>query len=192
MTDGKTRSTTPTSRESEGVGFPIRRARRDAGPAGTVTRFEASIEIAAPTSDVYELVSDISRTGEWSPVCVGCSWDDPAVTSVGAWFAGENETDGQRWWTRSQVVVAEAGREFAWVVGGGYVRWGYRLNAIVGDATQLAESWQLLPAGLTMFRDKYRADADARIGLRTRQAAEGIPATLAAIKGWSPKTQRGA
>jgi hypothetical protein len=46
----------------------------------------------------------------------------------------------------------------------------------------LTESWEFLPAGRAMFRQKYGPRADARIALRRGQAMRGIPVTLAAIK----------
>ncbi len=78
-----------------------------------------SVTVEASTEKLYDLVSDITRTGEWSPVCTSCWWDDVVEAGqVGAWFTGRNELPDRTWETRSEVVVAERGREFAWVVGG--------------------------------------------------------------------------
>jgi hypothetical protein len=143
---------------------------------------QESIAINASAETLYDLVSDITRTGEWSPVCTSCWWEDHATAGqVGAWFTGRNELSDRVWETRSRVVVAESGREFAWVVGGKYVRWGYTLTT--EDAgTVLTESWNFLPEGITMFEEKYGNDAPAQIADRTQQAHEGIPKTLVAIK----------
>jgi hypothetical protein len=100
---------------------------------------------------------------------------------VGSWFTGRNEVPGRTRETRSQVVAAERGREFAWLVGGRLVRWGFTL-APVAEGTRLTETWEFLPAGLQFFREKYGEDAQRQIEDRTRAAHEGIPATLAAIK----------
>ena len=140
-----------------------------------------SVVVAATPEELYDLVSDIERTGEWSPICVGCSWEDGAGPREGAWFRGGNELDGRTWETRSRVVAAERGREFAWQVGGSLVRWGYTLAPVEGG-TELTETWEFLTDGLAMFRDKYGAEAEDRIAARARQAHDGIPATLAAIK----------
>ncbi|MDP9888313.1 SRPBCC family protein [Pseudarthrobacter enclensis] len=143
---------------------------------------QESVTVQASAETLYDLVSDITRTGEWSPVCTSCWWDDQASAGqAGAWFTGRNEIPGRTWETRSQVVAAERGREFAWVVGGRFVRWGFTLTP--ADAgTTLTESWEFLPEGIAMFKDKYRADADVQIAERTQQALDGIPKTLAAIK----------
>lgn len=144
-------------------------------------QFSESIVIDAAPEFVYDLVTDIGRTGEWSPICRTCWWQDEQRAEPGAWFTGRNEADGQVWETKSQVAVAERGREFAWLVGGQYARWGYRFEP-VGGGTRLTESWEFLPAGQTMFREKYGPGAEDRIALRRGQAMHGIPATLAAIK----------
>ncbi len=143
---------------------------------------EEAVVISAPANGLYDLVSDVTRTGEWSPICTACSWDDPEDAGrVGAWFTGHNELPERTWETRSQVVVAERGREFAWLVGGAYVRWGFRL-APVASGTELTESWHFLPEGLTMFAEKYGDGAPEEIEVRTGQALDGIPRTLARIR----------
>jgi hypothetical protein len=140
-----------------------------------------SIEIGRSPDDVYLLVSDIARTGEWSPICRVCRWDDGDGPTTGSWFTGHNEADGRTWQTRSQVVVAERGREFAWLVGGAYVRWGFTIEPSTGGS-KLTESWQFRPEGIAMFQQKYGAQAQAHIDERANQAHAGIPVTLAAIK----------
>ena len=143
---------------------------------------EESVRIEARPEAVYDLVSDITRTGEWSPVCTACWWDDEdRAGRVGAWFTGRNQTPERTWETRSVVVAAERGREFAWLVGDGFVRWGFQLEPD-GDATTLTESWEFLPAGIAMFEQKFGDDASAQIADRTQQALDGIPRTLAALK----------
>lgn len=140
-----------------------------------------SVDVAASPEDLYEMVSDVTRTGEWSPVCTSCWWDEGDSARVGAWFTGRNETTERTWQTRSQVVVADRGREFAWVVGGSYVRWGFTFAPVDGG-TRVTESWEFLPDGIAMFHERYGADAERQIRLRTEAAHDGIPATLAAIR----------
>lgn len=145
-------------------------------------RHSDSIVVARPPEQLYDLVSDVTRTGEWSPVCTACWWDEGDGPLAGAWFTGRNRTPEREWETRSQVVVADRGREFAWVVGGTWVLWGYTLAPAAAGGTLLTESWEFLPAGLARFRERYGVDADAQIADRTAAAYAGIPATLAAIK----------
>lgn len=144
--------------------------------------YQESISVAASPEAVYDLVSDVTRTGEWSPVCTSCWWDEDAEAgTVGAWFTGHNELPNRTWETRSQVVAADRGREFAWIVGGKFVRWGFTIEP-ADEGSVLTESWTFLPDGLAMFREKFGENAEAEIAERTDQAHAGIPATLAAIK----------
>jgi Polyketide cyclase / dehydrase and lipid transport len=143
--------------------------------------FSDSVFIARSAEDLYDMVSDVTRMGEWSPVCKACWWDDGESARVGAWFTGRNETPERTWETRSEVVAAEAGHEFAFVVGGSWTRWGYAFESTDGG-TLVTESWAFLPAGIERFHERFGDDADAQIALRVVAAHEGIPATLAAIK----------
>jgi hypothetical protein len=143
--------------------------------------YSASIVIARSAESLYDLVSDVTRMGEWSPVCTACWWDDGATARPGAWFTGRNEVPGRTWETRSEVVAAEPGREFAFKVGGAWVRWGYTFTPVDGG-TQVTESWEFLPAGIARFEQRYGADAPAQIADRAEAARTGIPLTLAAIK----------
>jgi len=143
--------------------------------------YRESIVVAASPEFLYDMVSDVTRMGEWSPICKACWWDEGGGPRVGAWFTGRNETPERTWETRSQVVAADRAQEFAFAVGGAWVRWGYTF-APVEAGTQLTESWEFLPAGITRFHDRYGDDAEAQIADRTEAAVTGIPVTLAAIK----------
>jgi hypothetical protein len=143
--------------------------------------YSESVIIARPPQVLYDMVSDITRMGEWSPVCKACWWDDGASAQAGAWFTGRNETPERTWETRSQVVAAQPGREFAFAVFGDRARWGYTFTP-VDEGTRVTESWAFLPGGVTAFEARYGAKAQAEIANREQAAREGIPATLAALK----------
>ena len=49
-----------------------------------------SVIVACPPDELYAMVSDITRMGEWSPICRECWWDDGGGPRVGAWFTGRN------------------------------------------------------------------------------------------------------
>lgn len=149
--------------------------------AADLPTFSDSVVIARPPGDLYEMVSDVTRMGAWSPVCRSCWWDEGHSAYVGAWFNGRNEEGDRSWETRSEVVVADPGREFAFVVGGSYVRWGYTFTPVDGG-TEVTESWEVLPDLLDVFTDHYGDEADAQLQHRIEAAHAGIPATLAAIK----------
>jgi hypothetical protein len=143
--------------------------------------YAESIFIARSPEELYDLISDVTRMGEWSPICRACWWDEGDGPQVGAWFNGRNETPSRTWETRSQVVVAERGREFSFEVGGGWVRWSYFFAPADGGST-LTENWEFFSGGQEGFQSRYGDDADAQIADRTEAARTGIPVTLAAIK----------
>jgi hypothetical protein len=139
------------------------------------------IVVARSPEDLYDMVSDVTRMGEWSPVCKECWWGEGESLAVGAWFHGRNELPDRTWETPSQVAVADRGREFAFIVAGRFVRWGYTFAA-VDDGTRITESWEFLPDGLAFFEKQFGDDAQVQIANRAEAARTGIPATLAAIK----------
>ena len=68
-------------------------------------------------------------------------------------------------------MAADPGREFAWEVNNGWVRWGYTFEPENGGS-RLTESWEFLPAGIAGFHERYGADADAEI--EERHDARGL------------------
>lgn len=155
-------------------------------------RYAESVVVACPPRALYDMISDVTRMGEWSPICRACWWDEGGGPRAGAWFTGRNQTAERTWETRSQVVTADPGREFAFEVNNGWVRWRYTF-ARAGGGTELTESWEFLPAGIAGFHQRYGDDAQRQIDNRTAAAHRGIPETLAAIKksaesGWRSVT----
>ncbi len=147
----------------------------------TALRHSESIVISRSPEGLYDLVSDITRMGRWSPVCKTCWWDEGAGPEVGAWFTGRNELPERTWETRSEIVAAERGHEFAFIVNGTWTRWGYVFSPL-DMGTELTESWEFLPGGIAMFEERFGAEAQAQIANRLELAQQGITATLAAIK----------
>jgi ribosome-associated toxin RatA of RatAB toxin-antitoxin module len=146
--------------------------------------FSDSVVVAATPNELYAMVSDVTRTGEWSPICRACWWDEGDGPRVGAHFTGRNDDSTRTWDTRSEVVVADVDREFAWEVNGGWVRWGFTMEPVDDPrgGTRLTESWSFLPKGIAGFGERFGAAADAEIAKRSTAALDGIPTTLAAIK----------
>jgi hypothetical protein len=146
-------------------------------------KHSGSIVITRSPEEVYSLISDVTKMGDWSPVCKACWWDEGAGPEVGAMFTGRNEVPERTWETRSEVVAAEPGREFAWSVAEPptRARWGYTLRAVDGG-TEVTETWELPPEGSAFFEQRFGDDAPAQIQTRADLALNGIPATLAAIK----------
>ena len=117
---------------------------------------EVSVEVAAGPTTLYEMVSDVTRMGEWSPETVSGEWlDGAAGPAVGARFKGRNKRGFVRWSTKPVVGVADPGRAFAVVVED-LTRWSYALEAD-GAGTRLTESFEMLDDLPWYFRfaDRY-------------------------------------
>lgn len=111
------------------------------------TRGEVTVHIDALPMDVYALISNVTRMGEWSPECVDAQWVDGATEpAVGARFRGRNRHGLARWSNKPRVTGVEPGREFSFVVGHlgrDMTRWTYRLEPSDGG-TDVTESFELL------------------------------------------------
>src|SRR3954447_12991823 len=105
---------------------------------------EVAQTIAADPVVVYDLVSDVTRMGEWSPETTGCRWLRGATgPAVGAKFKGTNRHLVYRWSTTCTVVDADPGRRFAFTVAWGPVpisRWSYDFRPD-GAGCVVTEGW---------------------------------------------------
>src|SRR5579871_2789585 len=100
-------------------------------------RGSVTVHMAVPADRVWDLVSDITRIGEFSPETFEAQWlggaDGPAV---GARFRGHVRRNGRGpvYWTVCTVTACEPGRVFAFNVGGPGDRilntWAYRLAPV--------------------------------------------------------------
>jgi hypothetical protein len=149
---------------------------------------EASCTIAATPGRVYELVSDVTRMGEWSPECIRCEWIDGHDSPVvGAQFHGTNNNRGFEWTTPNTIVVADPGREFAWVVGTPefeVCRWRFVFEGSEG-ATTVTESFKLGDVEVGFAEQVANADEaerEAMIEARRAQLIDGMRHTLEKLK----------
>jgi uncharacterized protein YndB with AHSA1/START domain len=141
---------------------------------------EASVVIARSPEEVYDMVSDVTRMGAWSPVCKASWWDEGDGPRVGAHFTGRNEMGDRVWEMQCEVVAADRPNEFAWVTMTG-TRWGYAFRSVDGG-TEVTESWEFTPKTEAIFKERFGDDAENQVQNRYETAQAGIPATLAAIK----------
>ena len=148
------------------------------------TNDSVSIEIAAPPERVYDLVSDITRMGDWSPECVRCSWAKGATgPAVGARFKAKNKGGrGPAWFNTPVVTVADPGSAFAFNRSGpgiGSYTWRYDLEPIEGG-TRLTESFTAdrpLGSAMTWLTMKWTGSED-----RDADLHQGMLTTLSRIK----------
>ncbi len=140
-----------------------------------------TVHMDAPPERVWDLVSDVTRIGSYSPETFEATWSDGATgPAVGAKFRGHVKRNGVGpiYWTNCVVSSCVPGSEFAFeVLTGGKAlnTWTYRIEAADGGS-DVTESFRLadtLP--LRMY--------GAVLGwARGKTNHDGMLATLEAIK----------
>ncbi|HYI61458.1 MAG TPA: SRPBCC family protein [Acidimicrobiales bacterium] len=101
----------------------------------------AEIDIAAPPEEVWDLVADVTRMGEWSPECYRCEWLDGGTgPRVGGSFKGWNRQGPLRWATTSTVLESERGEVFSFVTKESAAQWAFHLSPTSGGGTHLVET----------------------------------------------------
>lgn len=145
---------------------------------------EISVDIEATPEHLYELVSDITRMGQWSPECVRCTWTKGSTgPAVGARFKATNKgRRGPAWFNTPTVTVAEPGREFAFNRSGpgiGSYTWRYRFEqtATGSRVTESFDAERPLGPVMTWITEKWTGSSD-----RDADLHKGMTQTLAAIK----------
>lgn len=143
-------------------------------------RGTASIEIEAAPLDIYALVVDIRRMGEWSPETFRAGWVGGASgPHPGARFRGWNRWLVFMWPTDPVIEAAEPGVIFSFVTTffgvGRFTRWSYRFSQMTDDRTKVEESWEQVGT-VPLFSRLFLSER------RERQLAAGMDQTLRRIK----------
>ncbi|MGO9151872.1 SRPBCC family protein [Mycobacterium sp.] len=87
---------------------------------------------SAAAQDIWIALTDVTRMGEWSPECTGCTWITDAHIGVGARFRGFNRWGPLRWSTTCTIDVFSVDRCFAYSArhsSGATTRWTYDLRS---------------------------------------------------------------
>lgn len=154
-----------------------------------VTGASTEVELVVDRSieEVWALVTDVSRIGEWSPECVFAAWrpGQDELPRVGAWFDARNEyADGYTATVECVVTAAERPSVFEWVVldddldtaRPGSI-WRYELEPDErGQGTRVRHRFTHGP-GMTGLREGAHAVVDRRLA----QLNRNMTATLHAM-----------
>lgn len=97
----------------------------------------ADVVVAAPPQAVWAVVSDVRRTGEWSPECARVV--PLGRPRRGVFLLGFNRRAKVRWTTVSRVGRYEPEREISWTVLTNRSEWTYRLEP-QAEGTRLTET----------------------------------------------------
>ena len=111
-------------------------------------RGQCTVGTDATIDAVWDVVRDVTRTGEWSHECVGVAWLDGASSATpGARFRGRNRAGIFRWGRICEVVTAEP-YELVWrtvptTLYPDSTEWAIRLRP-VGDGTEIEQTFTVL------------------------------------------------
>ena len=95
---------------------------------------EVSVWMDAEPAEVWDLVSDVTRIGEFSPETFEARWTRGSTgPEVGAWFKGHVKRNGvgPTYWSLCRVTRCEVEEVFEFAVGTEDMNvnnWGYRLE----------------------------------------------------------------
>ncbi|WP_082612524.1 MULTISPECIES: SRPBCC family protein [unclassified Nocardioides] len=136
---------------------------------------EVSVHMKAPVEQVWALVSDVTRIGEFSPETFEAVWTHGATgPAVGARFKGHVKRNGvgPTYWTPCTVTKCVPDEVFEFGVGlddHPINTWGYRMQSENGG-TRVTEYFRLTPAwyirGYWLALGRLRGRTNER-GMRT-------------------------
>jgi hypothetical protein len=148
----------------------------------------ATTDVRASADTVYAVVSDVTRIPEWSPETIRVEWVAPDR------FRAWNRRRLGRWRTVANVVEAEPGQRFSFVVqamGGDWTQWTYLIEPGSGaGTTRLTETCRMcvrLPFGAVIFERFFLFVRDRRTDLR-----HNIEVSVDRIRAISEREESGA
>lgn len=134
-------------RPAPGVGGGAKGGRMVAGEKEVRACGRATAVVNARPEALWALVTDITRSGEWSPENTGGVWLGEARQAIaGERFKATNHRGRARWTTTCEVIAAVPGREFAFVTGTRdkpQTLWRYVLEP-TAHGTRVTESFKLV------------------------------------------------
>jgi len=148
----------------------------------------AEIDIAAPPSVVWPIISDINLSAAYSPEFQHAEWVDPdGSVGIGSQFVGTNHNDTfGEFKVPSFIDAFEPGVAFGWRTSdmdNPGARWRFDLEP-AGSGTRLRYSMILGPgpSGLTMAIERMPAKADRILQRRVRSQRTSMLQVLAGVK----------
>lgn len=110
---------------------------------------EVTVEVAAGPAQVWAVLSDPTRTGEWSHECHTVSWvDGHDRAEVGAQFRGRNRARMMRWTRTCTITDVEPDRRLVFRTHGGYppdsTEWRFDLAPTPSGGTRITQSFRII------------------------------------------------
>ena len=120
----------------------------------------ATAEVAATPAQVWELLADVTRTGEWGHESQSGQWLEGATTAEpGARFQGRNRRGRTKWNRVCEVLEADAPHRISWRtvpsrIYNDSTRWTYELEP-TEHGCRITQRFELLSIGPIMDRLFY-------------------------------------
>ncbi len=107
------------------------------------------VVLDAPPQQVWDVLTDVPRVGEWSHECRTATWIDGHENPVvGAVFVGGNQSGRTRWRRKCTVTESVAPRRWVYRTSGGVPRdsteWRFELEALPDGGTRVRQSFRVL------------------------------------------------
>jgi len=107
---------------------------------------EVSRDIAASPQAVFDVLTDITRMGEFSPENYACEWNEGfSKPEVGAMYTGHNRNGDHEWTTESKIIELVDNERFAFdCIAGGtftFATWAYSIEA-TDSGCRVTEYWE--------------------------------------------------
>lgn len=141
------------------------------------------MRIAAPAERLYDLITDVTQMGRWSPECTGGTWlGGSTAPTVGARFRGGNKHGLMRWWTHCTITKADRPSAFEFTVRESSMRWGYRFEPDPAEpgstvVTEYREQFKPTPGVIKLVQRSGLIGRD-----RDTLLVDGMRDTLARLK----------
>ena len=142
---------------------------------------EETVEVAAPPSRVWDLVSDLPRLAEWSPQVVRSIARPRGPVRSGTRLLNLNRRGLLLWPTRAEVVRFEPGTHVAFRIKENGSTWSFTLEPLRDGGTRLVQRREA-PYGIHTASKRL---TDLLLGGEATFQAElraGMRATLAGIR----------
>jgi uncharacterized protein YndB with AHSA1/START domain len=147
-----------------------------------------SCEISAPAEQVWAMVTDVTRMGEWSPENETAKWLGGATGAApGAKFRGQNRNGKKKWNTVSEIVDMVPGARFAFCVtapGLKVAEWRYEFEP-TATGCRVTETWIDQRGWLVTTLGKVVSG----VGDRAPHNRAGMEQTLEALKAAAESAQ---
>jgi hypothetical protein len=148
------------------------------------------IVVDATVPQVWAVIADVTRIGEWSHECHAARWLDGAVApSPGVRFRGRNRAGWARWGRTCEIVAADPQRQIVWrtvptLLFPDSTQWRIQLEPMSDGQTLIRQSFTVLRAPWLLDRlyawlipahqdrDARLAQDLARVGAAARRGAQ--------------------